>query len=432
MHTQPLAPFRWLALIALSLALIAAQPALADSPPKLQFETQEIDPHVGNVCYALTTADVNGDGKPDIVAVTEDAVVWFQNPTWQKHEITRGKTERDNVCIAAHDLDGDGQIDFALGAGWRPTDTTGASTLQWLGRDKQGAWQLHPIECTEPTVHRMRWGDVTGDGKPELVVVPLQGRKTKAPNWGEGPGVKTLVYSIPANPASPDWPLEVADDSVHTVHNFQLVNLDADPALEVLLAGWEGVFLLNRAGDGTWSQTKLGEGYQSADLPNKGASEIKIGRLPSGKPVIATVEPWHGRQVVLYEPKPDTPTDAIFQSGLWNRRVLDDGVMWGHTVWMADLDDQSGDELIIAQRDARTDDLPPKGPGIWVYQFAKQADGTSGNPLKLVVDDGGMACEDVIAADLDGDGQPDLVGGGRATHNVKIYWNKTAKPEQGR
>ena len=48
------------------------------------FRAQEIDPHVGNVCYAVTTADVNGDGKLDVVAVTEDAVVWFANPSWEK------------------------------------------------------------------------------------------------------------------------------------------------------------------------------------------------------------------------------------------------------------------------------------------------------------------------------------------------------------
>src|SRR5262249_34663597 len=80
---------------------------------------QEIDPHVGNVCYALAVADVNGDRKPDVVAVTEDAVVWFANPGWEKHTIIKGATDRDNVCIQPHDIDGDGKVDFALGAAWQ-------------------------------------------------------------------------------------------------------------------------------------------------------------------------------------------------------------------------------------------------------------------------------------------------------------------------
>ena len=29
-----------------------------------------------------------------------------------------------------------------------------------------------------------------------------------------------------------------------------------------------------------------------------------------------------------------------------------------------------------------------------------------------------------LAADLDADGRIDIIAGGRATHNVKIYWNR--------
>ena len=45
-----------------------------------RFQAQEIDPHAGEVCYAVTVADVNGDRKPDVVAVTEDAVDLVREP----------------------------------------------------------------------------------------------------------------------------------------------------------------------------------------------------------------------------------------------------------------------------------------------------------------------------------------------------------------
>ena len=38
----------------------------ADFP---RFESQEIDLHAGEVCYAVTATDVNGDGKLDVVVV---------------------------------------------------------------------------------------------------------------------------------------------------------------------------------------------------------------------------------------------------------------------------------------------------------------------------------------------------------------------------
>jgi hypothetical protein len=42
-----------------------------------------------------------------------------------------------------------------------------------------------------------------------------------------------------------------------------------------------------------------------------------------------------------------------------------------------------------------------------------------------MIDDGGMATEDLTVADLNGDKQPDIIASGRATRNVKIYWNET-------
>ena len=35
--------------------------------------------------------------------------------------------------------------------------------------------------------------------------------------------------------------------------------------------------------------------------------------------------------------------------------------------------------------------------------------------------DGGVATEDAIATDVTGDGKIDIIAGGRATHNLKLY-----------
>ena len=41
-----------------------------------------------------------------------------ENPTWVKHVIAKDLTERDNVCIAAKDIDGDGKCEIAIGGQW--------------------------------------------------------------------------------------------------------------------------------------------------------------------------------------------------------------------------------------------------------------------------------------------------------------------------
>jgi hypothetical protein len=402
-------------LLLLSVLCLSAAAVSAPPPPPgaavPRFKVQEIDKSL-SVGYAVLLVDINGDKKKDIVVVDTTRVIWFENPSWKLRTIIQGQTKPDNVCIDAHDIDGDGKIDLALGADWKPFNTKSGGTLQWLRQPKSldEAWTLHAID-TEPTVHRIRFADVDGDGKPELVSGPLMGRNsTKEKNWMDAP-LRVTAYKIPKDPVKERWTPEVLDAGLHVMHNFQPVDLDRDGKLEVLTASHDGVHVLRRGGDGQWSRLKLGEGNQAKPDSNRGASEIKLGRLKSGQPYIATIEPWHGNQVVVYTP-PIDPKDS-----LWTRRVIDEELRWGHAVWCADLDGDGDEELIIGVRDRFSDKV---GPGVNVY---KATDAAATKWQKHVIDNGGVAVEDLAADDLDGDGKIDLVAVGRATKNVRIYWN---------
>lgn len=416
----------------LSILLVGRSITLAQPPAPLKFQMQEVDPHVGNVCYALTSADVNGDGKVDLIVLTENAIVSYSGPDWKPKDIIRDRTEKDNVCFQPLDIDGDGRIDFALGAAWRPTDTATGGTLQWVRQpSKPGeAWTIHSLG-NEPTMHRLRFGDVLGTGKPQLITAPLQGRGTKAPKWNEGNGVRIEVRSIPEKPDSQSWPVTIADDSLHTTHNLQIVDFDGNGSKDILLCAWEGVYVLSydKAAN-KFTKTKIGSGNQST-TPFKGASEVKLGRLKDGRRYVATIEPWHGFQVVVYTepgkpaatalPAPEGVAQEKEEKGLWTRRVIAQPLTWGHGVWTADMDGDGDDELIIGQRD-KNKSGSPAGPG--VYLFDPIANESSLVFHRQVIDDGGVAVEDVIVEDFNGDGRPDIAAGGRATHNVRIYWNQ--------
>jgi hypothetical protein len=375
------------AVFAISAASLVRQPA---SP--LQFRAEQIATDFG-IGYAVALGDVNGDKRTDVVAINATDLVWFEAPSWQKHVILTNATPRDNVCIAVEDIDRDGKLDVALGASWQPTNTTSGGTLHWVRQGAPGAaWELYSI-AEEPTLHRIRWADVDGDKRNELVVTPLHGRGTKGPDW-QGQGARILVYRPPANPAKETWPVEVVDDTLHILHNFLPLNYDGDPQEELLTASREGVSLFKRKGT-TWERALLGEGAPG---------EIKAGRV-GGRRMLATVEPWHGKSLVVYAE--DKPT--------WPRTVIESEIQGGHALGWADFDGDGSDELAAGWRDGK--------PGVAVYTVDKAGALRS----KVMVDDGGMATEDLVVGDLNNDQRPDIVASGRATRNVKIYWNESKK-----
>lgn len=397
----------------LSLGLFAhGEGAGQDSKPT-GFRTQEIETGLG-VGYAVVLADVNGDDKNDIVVVDTNRVVWYENPSWKKRIIIEGMTKSDNVCIDAYDIDGDGQIDFALGADWKPFNTKSGGTIQWLRRGKSldEPWIVHPID-TEPTVHRIRFIDIDGSGKPALVSCPLMGRRATAKaNWMDGQPVRVTAYRIPKNPITDRWQPEILDESMHVIHNFWPVPRGEGKGQDMIMASYEGVSLLSLCGD-KWRRQHLGEGNQQNPNGSRGASEIKLGKLKSGSRYIATVEPWHGHQVVVY-------TEPTVNSKLWDRRVIDEQLRWGHAVWTADLDGDGSEELIIGVRDDLDAKDAGKRRGVRIY---KALDDKGAKWARHDIDPGGVAVEDLTAGDLDGDGRIDIVAVGRQTKNVRVYWN---------
>jgi hypothetical protein len=339
------------------------------------FRSQEIASELG-VVYAVTISDVNGDRKPDIVAINNTQLLWFENPDWTKHVVAERVTARDNVAVAPLDINRDGKLDFALGADWQAANTASGGSLHWITH----SGQVHNIGA-EPTLHRIRWADVDGDARPELIVVPLHGRGTKGPEWTRGAGARILVYRVPDDPAKQAWPLEVAGDSLHIAHNF--ITVDG----EIWIASAEGIHALSRSKTGKWSKRLVGEGAPG---------EIKLGQI-RGKRYLATVEPWHGNSIVIYEAT-GTP---------WKRAVIETELNQAHALGWGDFDRDGAEELVAGWRG--------KPWGLALYRYK------DGAWTRTPIDDA-VAVEDLATGDLNGDGRPEIVAGGRATGNLRIYW----------
>ena len=361
------------------------------------------------VGYAVRSLDLSGDGKLDILIADSKRYLWMENPTWKVHVIySTPDAKNDNVCMAPHDIDGDGKIDLAIGHDWQPNNTKSGGEIGWLKSpsDPRQPWRYTKI-AEEPTTHRMNWGDLNRDGRMELIVLPLKGRNTKGPGFDQVP-VRLLQFEIPSKPASEPWPMKVLDESRHVSHNFEIVDMNDEGNTDILTASYEGATRIMFSKDMKKFVYPLGIGHQGV-APALGSSEIRLGHFAGGSSFVATIEPWHGDQVVVYSHDPKRALRFML------RDVIDKELKWGHAVACADLDFDSDEEIVIGVRDNAD---APHRCGIRIYDFAGD------KWERTLVEPGQVAVEDMVVADLDKDGRKDIIAVGRATHNAVIYWNR--------
>jgi hypothetical protein len=387
------------AVLLLATALGTAGTAAAQTP---RFEPQTLDSEV-TIGYGLAIGDVDGDGRPDILLADRQQIVWYRNGDWRRFVIAENLTQRDNVAIAARDITGDGRVEIAIGAQWNPNQTTDleqSGAIFYLIRPEDPTTTWEPVQLPhQATTHRMRWVRMA-EGRYSLVVVPLHGTGNVAAT-GAGVPVRVLAYVPPENPRDV-WETVLLDQSMNRTHNLDVVPLPGSAAERVIVGGLQGaVSILPR--DGQWAR------LSSEAIPGvgvaRGIGEIRHGRL-GDREMLATIEPMHGNEVAVYlmgaEPQ---------------RHLLTDAFADGHGLAVADVLGLGRDQVVAGWRNR---DANGK---VGIRLFVPDATGSRWQTH--VIDDDSMATEDLVIADLDGDGRPEIIAAGRATNNLIVYWNRT-------
>jgi hypothetical protein len=125
-ETRPSATTSMTSEILHALLFVSALTAFGDP---VRFERREIADFPAP--YQLAVSDVNGDGKPDVIALSIESnrVDWFENPTWKQHPVAR---TAKNIDLAPYDIDEDGRPEIALASGfayseWRRMTSTGTA-----------------------------------------------------------------------------------------------------------------------------------------------------------------------------------------------------------------------------------------------------------------------------------------------------------------
>ena len=189
----------------------------------------------------LAVGDIDGDGDQDIAAVHSDGhhVIWLENPgslssQWKVHVVegqnTESRSSFDRIAVA--DLNGDGRPDIV--ATEERQDWEIDAHLYWFeapAEPKGGEWTRHSIG-RHRSLNSMDIADVDGDGDIDIVVSEHTDLKDN-----EVRDNLTVVYLNRERGRA--WMPQLIERGPHSSHlGARLVDLDNDGAVEIVSIGW--------------------------------------------------------------------------------------------------------------------------------------------------------------------------------------------------
>lgn len=356
--------------------------------------------------YAVAVADFNDDGRIDVMpnSLAVPQVAWYENPTWTRHVIVDGVPGVVNQAIADLDRDGTPEVAFQSGFAMQAANSEG---INWVARahgDPTEPWEATVVDRFE-TSHHVAWADFDGDGRLELVNAPLIGPGSLAPTYDQD-NASIFWYD------QDGWERHtIADANVPgIIHRVRPVRWDNSGGDHLLVASFEGIARYWASGSGSgmmFHKVLISPGHEEA-APRLGASDVGFG-YSKGRRVLASVEPWHGNEVVVY-----TESD-----GDWQRRVIFDRVTSGHEIVVADLNGDDRVDIVANDNGRVTERTPDATPGVHVF-FSPDDPATG--PWEYVRIESDYAMNGCVPADVNGDGRTDIVCSG-AGGMVRWYEN---------
>lgn len=185
---------------------------------------------------------------------------------------------RPTTAIEPADIDGDGDVDFVVGATWPPQSEMQLRVVENLGAERFRLGQL--LSHLNPP-DAITSGDVDGDGDPDFVVTGWGGVTGGLTSLYENDGTGTLTEVTGAFGPNPLWgrgrDVDLAD-----------VDADGDPDLVVAMFQHDDVLLIND-GSGRFASSASFPGglpntfgIEAADFDRDGDVDLVIGGYQTG------------------------------------------------------------------------------------------------------------------------------------------------------
>jgi fibronectin type 3 domain-containing protein len=373
------------------------------------------DPHPScpdcDVPNSLATADINGDGKPDLI-VPGAVLLNTTAPGSVNPEFTvTPQASQGYSSIAVADINGDGKPDLialqppsAFATVWLNTTPSGAGTPAFAGA------QLFGITASSPSLVA---ADINGDGKPDLIVTNTAGNRVSVLLNTTAAGSSTVSFA-----PLQSFVVETAPNRVAVAD----INGDGSPDLVVMNQGKSVSVLLNTTAAGSSTASLAAEQVVAsfgnfaavADLNGDGKPDLIIEKDVGASGTLAVLlnTTTAGSGAVSFA-APQTVFQQFFDSTIGGSGLAD-----------AVAVDLNGDGTL----DLLVEEYGSQSPGVAVNNTAVGASTVNFVQLHSTFT-GPSAGGELITADVNGDGMPDAIGISQNSRDILVW--STAKVTLG-
>ncbi len=401
------------------------------------FGVQQVISLLTDYPRSVSSADLDSDGDLDVLSAsaTDGKIAWYENldgqGTFGMQQVI--SIHDDATFVSAADLDGDGDIDVFS------TNSSGSDELLWYKNvDGQGTFSAPIIIVSQiPLVKYINVADVDGDNDIDFIAASYDDNNIF---WIENEdGIGTF------------GDLQIISTEVDYPRYAEAVDIDYDGDLDVLsasasddkIAWYENLDGLGDFGNQqVVNTTHQAEGAQrviTADFDNDGDMDVLSASQYDNK--VAWYEnldgqgTFHAQQIISTELDNPTFIEAADLDGDNDKDVLSTSYYDDKITWYENLDGQGnfGPQIIISDQTGNpscviTADLDGDGDLdvltaaldddniSWHKNLDGQGNFSDQNIISIEVD----GPESIFAADIDGDGDIDVLSA--STGDEKIAW----------
>ncbi len=356
---------------------------------------EKIDSSTGTQPLKVSTGDLDGDGKPDIITAnySSNTVSVLKNTSTAgnisfdtKEDFTTGSGPG---AAATGDLNGDGKPDIATANDWSQSvsvlkNTSTPGTISFASKaDFPAGNSLTNISIA----------DIDGDGRPDIIITNPGGGGTNTSVMRNIGTAGSISFDSPVNLVTGEWPSSIS-----------IGDIDGDGKPDIAVTSNFSTFV-----------TVL----RNTSTPGNISFAAKDDYTTSGDPTGGTIGDIDGDgKLDIIVTNGNTPTVSVFKNtstpGAISFAPKADFATGSYPLGPAtgDIDGDGKPDIAVANLSANTVSVLKDTGTAGNISFAAKVDYTTGSsPLKVLI------------VDLDGDGKPDLAAVNQYSNSVSVLRN---------